>query len=96
MRQGEDRQFFDILCRMRLGEYNEEDEILIKSRSIRKEDNPIHYKDRLAELQSTEFANAIYAYSTRAKTNERNSIKLKEIATKLKNPIWMIQSVDVS
>ncbi|CAF3960537.1 unnamed protein product, partial [Adineta steineri] len=72
----------------------EEDEILIKSRSIRKEDNPLYYKDRLAELQSTEFANAIYAYSTRAKTNERNSIKLKEIATKLKKPIWMIQSVD--
>ncbi|CAF4168613.1 unnamed protein product, partial [Adineta steineri] len=94
MRQGEDRQFFDILCRMRLGEYNEEDEILIKSRSIRKEDNPLYYKDRLAELQSTEFANAIYAYSTRAKTNERNSIKIKEIATKLKKPIWMIQSVD--
>ncbi|CAF1406834.1 unnamed protein product [Adineta steineri] len=94
MRQGEDRQFFNILCRMRLGEYNEEDEILIKSRSIRKEDNPLYYKDRLAELQSTEFANAIYAYSTRTKTNERNSIKLKEIAAKLKNPIWMIQSVD--
>ncbi|CAF4115658.1 unnamed protein product, partial [Adineta steineri] len=72
----------------------EEDEILIKSRSIRKEDNPLYYKDRLAELQSTEFANAIYAYSTRAKTNERNSIKLKETATKLKKPIWMIQSVD--
>ncbi|CAF3961586.1 unnamed protein product, partial [Adineta steineri] len=94
MRQGEDRQFFDILSQMRLGEYNEEDEIIIKSRSIRKEDNPIYYKDRLAELQSAEFANAIYPYSTRAKTNERNSIKLKETATKLKNPIWIIQAVD--
>ncbi|CAF1366463.1 unnamed protein product [Rotaria sordida] len=42
------------------GEYNEEDEKVIKSRSIRKEDNPEHYKERLAELQSTDFANARY------------------------------------
>ncbi|CAF1643694.1 unnamed protein product [Adineta steineri] len=94
MRQGEDRQFFDILSRMRLGEYNQEDEIIIKSRSIRKEDNPIHYKDRLAELHSPDFANAIYAYSIRSKTNERNSIKLKETAMKMKKPIWIIQSID--
>ncbi|CAF4973838.1 unnamed protein product [Rotaria sp. Silwood1] len=79
MRQGDDRQFFDILCRMRLGtslfadniydskvfsgEYNEEDETIIKCRSIRKEDNPFHYKERLSELQSTAFENAIYAFS---------------------------------
>ncbi|CAF1475069.1 unnamed protein product [Adineta steineri] len=94
MRQGEDRQFFDILSRMRLGEYNQDDEIIIKSRSIRKEDNSIHYKDRLAELHSPDFANAIYAYSIRSKTNERNSIKLKETATKMKKPIWIIQSID--
>ncbi|CAF4252301.1 unnamed protein product, partial [Adineta steineri] len=98
MRQGEDRQFFDILSRMRLGytsgEYNQQDEIIIKSRSIRKEDNTIHYKDRLAELHSPDFANAIYAYSIRSKTNERNSIKLKETAMKMKKPIWIIQSID--
>ncbi|CAF1310613.1 unnamed protein product [Rotaria sordida] len=79
MRQGEDRQFFDILCRMRLGiplftdnihdskvfsgEYNEDDEMIIKCRSIRKGDNPLHYKERLSELQSTAFENAIYAFS---------------------------------
>ncbi|CAF1168506.1 unnamed protein product [Rotaria sp. Silwood1] len=63
MRQGDDRQFFDILCRMRLGEYNEDDETMIKCRSIRKEDNPFHYKERLTELQSTAFENAIYAFS---------------------------------
>ncbi|CAF3472100.1 unnamed protein product [Rotaria sp. Silwood1] len=79
MRQGDDRQFFDILCRMRLGtslfadniydskvfsgEYNEEDETIIKCRSIRKEDNPFHYKERLSELQSIAFENAIYAFS---------------------------------
>lgn len=79
-----------------LGEYSEEDEKVIKSRSIRQEDNPEHYKERLAELQSDEFANAIYAYSVRSKTNERNSIKLKETATKIKKPIWIIQSLDVS
>ncbi|CAF3941109.1 unnamed protein product, partial [Rotaria magnacalcarata] len=94
MRQGDDRVFFDILCRMRLGEYNEQDEIAIKSRSIRKEDNPEHYQERLSELQSVDFSNAIYAYSVRSKTNERNSIKLKDTAVKLKKPIWIIQSID--
>ncbi len=77
------------------GEYNEEDEKIIKSRSIRKEDNPEQYKERLKELQSEEFANAVYAYSVRSKTNERNAIKLKETATKLKKPIWLIQAIDV-
>ena len=78
------------------GEYSEEDEMIIKSRSIRKEDNPEHYKERLLDLESADFANAVYAYSVRSKTNERNSIKLKELAMKLKKPIWLIQSVDVS
>ena len=78
------------------GQFNEEDEAVIKSRSIRKEDNSMYYKDRLAELKSTEFIDTIYAYSVRSKTNERNSMKLKETAMKLKKPIWIIQSVDVS
>ena len=111
MRQGDDKEFFDILCRMRLGiqldinskviivrikgEYTEDDEQIIKSRSIRKQDNPEHYQQRLKELQSEEFVNAIYAYSVRSKTNERNAIKLKETATTLKKPIWLIQAIDV-
>jgi hypothetical protein len=70
--------------------------MIIKGRSIRKEDNPNHYKERLSELQSADFANAVYAYSVRSKTNERNSMKLKETAAKLKKPIWIIQSVDVT
>ncbi|CAF4905724.1 unnamed protein product [Rotaria sp. Silwood1] len=110
MRQGEDREFFDILCRIRLGipfftdsrhdskifsgEYNEQDEMKIRSRSIRKEDNSLYYKERLAELESTDFQNAIYAFSVRTKTNERNSIKLQETAMKLKTSIWIIQSID--
>ena len=77
------------------GEYNEEDEKIIKSRSIRKDDNPEHYQQRLIELHSEEFLNAIYAYSVRSKTNERNAVKLKETATKLKKPIWLIQAIDV-
>lgn len=78
------------------GQYTEQDEAVIKSRSIRKEDNLTYYKDRLEELKSSQFIDAIYAYSVRSKTNERNSIKLKETAMKLKKPIWIIQSVDVS
>ena len=69
---------------------------MIKNRSIRKEDNPEHYKERLSELHSPEFVNAVYAYSTRSKTNERNAMKLKETAMQLKKPIWLIQSIDVS
>ena len=57
---------------------------MIKSRSIRKEDNPEYYQERLKELQSEEFVNAVYAYSVRSKMNERNAIKLKEIARKSK------------
>jgi hypothetical protein len=77
------------------GEYTEQDEEIIKRRSIRKHDNPEHYKERLKELESIEFANAIYAYSIRSKTNERNAIKLKETAMKFKTPIWIIQATDV-
>ncbi|CAF1477420.1 unnamed protein product [Adineta ricciae] len=94
MRQDEDREFFDILCRIRLGQYNEEDENKIKSRSIRKENNPEHYNERLTELNSVDFANAVYAYSVRSKTNERNAMKLKETASKMKTTIWLIQAVD--
>ncbi len=70
--------------------------MILKIRSIRKEANPMHYKERLAELQSPDFANAVYAYSVRSKANERNSIKLKETAMKQNKPIWIIQSIDVS
>ena len=57
---------------------------MIKNRSIREEDNPEQYSKCLLELQSQDFANAIYAYSVRSKTNERNSIRLKETAMKMK------------
>ncbi|CAF3345671.1 unnamed protein product [Rotaria socialis] len=94
MRQGDDRLFFYILCRIRLGQYTDEDEIIIKKRSIREEDNPKHYQERLNELNSLDFANAVYAYSVRSKTNERNCFKLKEITTRLKTTVYIIQSID--
>jgi hypothetical protein len=78
-----------------IGQYTENDEKIIKSRSIRKEDNPQFYKERLAELHSPEFADAVYAYSTRSKANERNATKLKRTALELKTAIWLIQAVDV-
>ncbi|CAF3802907.1 unnamed protein product [Rotaria magnacalcarata] len=85
MRQGDDRVFFDVLCRIRLGEYNEEDEIAIKSRSIRKEDNPEHYQERLSELQSVDFSNAIYAYSKigMARTLFFNPVKASQKESKI-------------
>jgi hypothetical protein len=73
-----------------------ETEELIKSRSIRVEDNPNHYKDRLKELHSEEYENAVYAYGVRKLTNAKNIGKLKEHAIKSKNPIYMINAVDVS
>jgi hypothetical protein len=42
-----------------------------------------------------DFGDAVYAYSVRSKTNEKNATKLKELATKLKKPIWLIQAIDV-
>ncbi|CAF4397463.1 unnamed protein product, partial [Adineta steineri] len=65
MRQGNDRLFFDCLCRMRIGCLDDESEMLLKSRSIRQQDNPEGFKDRLKELNSPEFEDAMYAYGTR-------------------------------
>ncbi|CAF4366317.1 unnamed protein product, partial [Adineta steineri] len=94
MRQGNDRLFFDYLCRMRRGCLEEESEMLLKSRSIREQDNPDGYKDRLKELNSPEFEDAMYAYGTRKLTNARNITKLKKHALATKNPIFMINAVD--
>ncbi|CAF0877342.1 unnamed protein product [Adineta steineri] len=94
MRQGNDRLFFDYLCRMRMGCLDEESEMLLKSRSIREQDNPDGYKDRLKELNSPEFEDAMYAYGTRKLTNARNITKLKKHALATKNPIFMINAVD--
>lgn len=85
----------DVFIVYTIGEYDEEDERIIKSRSIRKEDNPEHHQERLRELQSEKFSKAIYAYSVRSKTNDRNAMKLKETASRLKKPIWLIQAIDV-
>ncbi|CAF1487611.1 unnamed protein product, partial [Adineta ricciae] len=94
MRQGNDRLFFDCLCRMRTGCLDEEIEALIKSRSIRKEDNPDSYEARLKDLQSVEFKDAIYAYGTRRLTNSRNLEMLKEHCRQTKHPIFMINALD--
>ncbi|CAF3655482.1 unnamed protein product [Rotaria socialis] len=95
MRQGDDRCFFDCLCRMRMGCLDEETESLIKSRSIRHEDNPDGYKECLKELHSEKFENAIYAYGIRKLTNVRNIEKLKQHAANTKSAIYMINAVDV-
>ncbi|CAF3435365.1 unnamed protein product, partial [Rotaria socialis] len=94
MRQGDDRCFFDCLCRMRMGCLDEETESLIKSRSIRHEDNPDGYKECLKELHSEKFENAIYAYGIRKLTNVRNIEKLKQHAANTKSAIYMINAVD--
>jgi hypothetical protein len=74
---------------------DDETEALIKSRSIRPEDNPEGYRERLKELHSPEFEDAIHAYGTRKLTNSRNLNKLKKHAMDTKNPIFMINAVDV-
>ncbi len=75
---------------------DEETEKLIKSRSIRAQDNPEGYIDRLNELNSPDFENAVYAYGVRKLTNARNILKLKKHSCDSKNAIFMINAVDVS
>ncbi|CAF4302547.1 unnamed protein product [Rotaria sp. Silwood2] len=94
MRQGDDRVFFDCLCRMRIGCLDDENELLIKSRSISPEDNPEGYKQRLQELHSSEFENAVYAYGLRKLTNLRNLQQLRKHSIESKNPIFMINALD--
>ncbi|CAF1231792.1 unnamed protein product [Adineta ricciae] len=89
MRQGDDRIFFDSLCRMRKGCLDEQTEALIKSRSVRKEDNPDSYHERLEELHSSEFKDAIHVYGTRRLTNSRNFERLKEHMRETKYPVFM-------
>ena len=81
--------YFDIY----VGQYSKEDENVIKNRSIRKEDNPENYKERLSELHSPEFANAVYAYNTHSKTNERNAMTyIFSIATLHVQKVGMAQA----
>lgn len=74
---------------------DDETEKLIKSRSIRKQDNPDGYQERLKELHSSEFEDAVYAYGTRKLTNARNIEKLKKHSMNTKNPVFMINALDV-
>ncbi|CAF4026002.1 unnamed protein product [Rotaria sordida] len=77
-----------------IGCLDEETESLIKSRSIRQRDNPENYQERLKELNSPDFEDAVYAYGVRKLTNLRNIEKLKKHASHSKNPIFMINAVD--
>ncbi|CAF3365403.1 unnamed protein product [Rotaria sp. Silwood2] len=77
-----------------LGCLDDENELLIKSRSISPEDNPEGYKQRLQELHSSEFENAVYAYGLRKLTNLRNLQQLRKHSIESKNPIFMINALD--
>ena len=61
-----------------IGCLDEQTEALIKSRSIRKEDNPDSYQERLEELHSNEFKDAIHVYGVRGLTNSKNFERLEE------------------
>jgi hypothetical protein len=74
---------------------DEESENLIKSRSIRQEDNPEGYKECLKQLNSVDFKDAIHAYGVRKLTNLRNIEKLKQHTFNTKNPIYMVNALDV-
>jgi hypothetical protein len=95
---GYDRLFYNIfriINKTNLGCLDEETESLIKSRSIRHEDNPDGYKECLKELHSEKFENAIHAYGIRKLTNVRNIEKLKQHASNTKSAIYMINAIDV-
>ena len=66
-RQGEDKEYADLLNRVRVGEFTEEDIDVLKSR-VRKEDSK-EIKERSDDL---------HIYSTNKKVNARNKSKLEE------------------
>merc|ERR1712020_556633 len=68
-RQGEDKEYGDLLNRVRVGAHTEEDIELLKTR-VTPKDDPV-LKDSL------------HIYGTNAKVNARNSEKLKEIPGEL-------------
>ena len=84
-----------IKINYKLGYLDDSTEALIKSRSIRKEDNPDGYEERLKELNSSKFQDAVYAYGVRKLANSKNIEKLKNHATDTKNPIFIVNAIDV-
>ena len=68
-RQGEDKEYGDLLNRVRVGAHTEEDIELLKTRET-PEDDPV-------------LNDAIHIYGTNAKVNARNEAKLKEIPGEL-------------
>ena len=68
-RQGEDKEYGDLLNRVRVGAHTEEDIELLKTRES-PEDNPA-------------LNDAIHIYGTNAKVNSRNDAKLKDIPGEL-------------
>ena len=68
-RQGEHKEYGDLLNRVRVGAHTEEDIELLKTRVKPKDDPALN--------------NAIHIYGTNAKVNSRNSDKLKEIPGEL-------------
>ena len=64
-RQGEDKQYGDLLNRVRVGLHTEEDIDLLRSRVVPQNDPALN--------------DSIHIYGTNAKVNSRNNAKLKEI-----------------
>ena len=68
-RQGEDKQYGDLLNRVRVGLHTEEDIELLRTRVVAQDDPALN--------------NAVHIYGTNAKVNSRNDAKLKEIPGEL-------------
>merc|ERR1719239_2083723 len=64
-RQGEDKEYGDLLNRVRVGAHTDEDIELLKTREAPEDDPALN--------------DAIHIYGTNAKVNSRNNAKLKEI-----------------
>ena len=68
-RQGEDKEYGDLLNRVRVGAHTDEDIELLKTREAPEDDPALN--------------DAIHIYGTNAKVNSRNNAKLKEIPGEL-------------
>ncbi|CAF3345272.1 unnamed protein product [Rotaria sp. Silwood2] len=96
MRQGDDRVFFDCCL-------DEDTESLIKSRSIRQQDNPESYQERLKELNSPDFQDAVHAipdpnlsYTSNVNNTEKKNKRSRNNSKHTNKRLKVINNININ
>jgi len=90
-RQRNDVRFAELLNRLRLGRPNDQDLLLLNSRSLEMT-NP----DREARREelTTSFADAIHLFAKKVMVEEHNRRKIRELARRTGQPVYRIRAAD--